>query len=606
MSVLGSLADMQYYVDSEWLLDPHSPTELDHDGNENNIITIDDLQKLPIVGTETTPSALAKQKENEAVAPATEETPAAAAATEEPKAEAQGAVPEVADEADTNTSVTDQVKSKVLEVAAPVTAAAAAAGAAVASLLHTSTDGAEVDPETSPIPGTFPGTPQAEKTDLVPEVAKTDDEPVPGAVVPSTEKQVPAETHNLETKTLETGTAATAAGGFAAALAADKEANTAPTGTAASSAPEKNDTFGILPVPSATAPEGTKPLAQSTFQQDDKASFNEALAADAAANTAPVASSTEAYTTAPKSGEFGILPVPSATAPEGTKPLAPSTFAPPEKTVREPVGQETHFEPVTSNANVLSSSTAEDKSEILKQAALNSSHHAADSAAKALASDAPSPEPLNAKAELAGLATGAGVTAIGTATDSESENTGLSRLVVKKPDEEKVSVEADAKAAHVEPAIVLDDAKMAKPTVESLGTSGNAAVASTPVSVSVPTPDGVQEVHALGTAIVTDGGKDGAQLKEELLTAGKVPLPEGALAHLSDEKKEGGVPESKVTPSTPTKATPTSTAASTPAKTPASHSSAARDKRASGVPSEAGSEKKKKGGFFRRLKKAFS
>jgi hypothetical protein len=606
MSVVGSLADMQYYVDGEWLLDPHSPTEKDHDGNENNVITIDDLQKLPIVGTETTPSALARQKQNEPEAPATEETPATAATTEELKAEAQGAVPEVADEADTNTSVTDQVKSKVLEVAAPVTAAAAAAGAAVASFLHTSTDGGELDRETSPIPGTFPGTPQAEEGDVIPEVAKTDDEPVPGAVVPSTtaEKEVPTETHNSDT--LETGAAATAAGGFAAALAADKEANTAPTGTATSSAPAKNDTFGILPVPSATAPEGTKPLAQSTFQQDDKATFNEALAADKAANTAPVASSTEAYsTTAPKSGEFGILPVPSATAPEGTKPLAPSTFAPPEKTVGDPVHPDTHFQPVTSNANILSSSTAEDKTEILKQAAVNSSHHAADSAAQALASDAPSPAPLNAKAELAGLATGAGATAIGTATDFESENTGLSRLVVKKPYEEKVSVEADAKAAHVEPAIVLDDAKMAKPTVESFGTSGNAAVASTPVSVSVPAPDGVQEVHALGTAIVTDGGKDGAKLKEELLTAGKAPLPEGALAHLSDDKKEAGVVDSKVAPSTPTKAT--STAASTPAKTPASVSSAARDKRASGVPSEAGSEKKKKkGGFFRKLKKVFS
>jgi len=36
------------------------------------------------------------------------------------------------------------------------------------------------------------------------------------------------------------------------------------------------------------------------------------------------------------------------------------------------------------------------------------------------------------------------------------------------------------------------------------------------VTVSVPTTDGVQSVTALGTAVVTDGGKTATELKKEL------------------------------------------------------------------------------------------
>ena len=173
-----------------------------------------------------------------------------------------------------------------------------------------------------------------------------------------------------------------------------------------------------------------------------------------------------------------------------------------------------------------------------------------------------------------------------------------------------MNVKADAKAAHVEPAIVLDDTKMGKPTVETLGKNGDAAVASVPVTVSVPTDEGVQEVHALGTAIVTDGGKESTQLKQELLENGKSQLPEGALAHLS----QGQPP---ATPEKPGKTTtggeekgPATPAKDTPTKTPVTQSSASKKgKRVSAVPSETGttdSGKKKKGGFFRKLKKVFS
>ena len=56
-------------------------------------------------------------------------------------------------------------------------------------------------------------------------------------------------------------------------------------------------------------------------------------------------------------------------------------------------------------------------------------------------------------------------------------------------------------------------------------------------------------------------------------------------------------------PATPAK----DSAPATPSKTPVSQSSAAnKDKRVSGVPSETGSEKKKKRGFFKKLRKVFS
>jgi len=757
----------EYYINGNWVLDPHSPTERDPAGYENNIITIEELRKLPLVGTDSTPSAMAKQQEPDEPSP-----PEATAAAERPAEPAKGEpVPEVAAEAETTTSVTDKVTGKFLEITAPVTAAAAAAGAAVVGFIHTSDEGGD---ENRLIPGTFPETPQAEETERV---------------ATSTEHDAPAkgENANLETKELETGAAATEGDGFAAALAADKEANTAPVASpdetpSAPVAPAKNDEFGILPVPSATAPEGTKPLAPSTFKQPEENDFTAALAADKEANTAPVTSPDESpsapvapakndefgilpvpsatapegtkplvpstfkqpeendfaaalaadkeantarvasppsapaapakndefgilpvpsatapegtkplapstfkqpeendfaaalaadkeVNTAPiaspnespsapaapaKNDEFGILPVPSATAPEGTKPLAPSTFKQPEEndfatalaadkeTNTAPVGSASEIaaapekndtlgilpvpsptapegtkplakstyavvstdgpshEPVADDSNVLDTSTTEkDKTEILKNAALNSSHHAADTAAKAVAEDAPTPSPLNAEETLAGLAAGAGVTAVGTATLTESEQTGLSRLVVRKAEDDEVQVESDAKAAQVEPSIVIDDTKMAKTTVETLGPSEAAAVASTPVATSVPTDDGVQEVKGLGTAIVTDGEMSGAALKEELSASGKA-LPEGALAHLSEEKEHKK--EENVPPSTPSKEE-----TSTPVKTPASVSSAAKkDKRLSGVPSEVGSEKKRKGGFLKKLKKIFS
>jgi hypothetical protein len=622
-------------VNGNWVLDPHTPSEKDHEGNENNILTIDDLLKLPVVGADTTASAMEKEEEGKTAtvesAPVTEgstqSTGATDPATKEVTVEESGPVAEATEEAETQASVTDQVKDKVLEVAAPVTAAVAAASAAVVGFM---TGHENSGRETSPIPGTFPETPVLEKTEestvpLVDEVKKTDDEPVPGAVVPlqpvEGTSKVPEtsdstvapvalgtasesggfsdkhesatdlvdETHDHTVEKL-TGAGAAGAAGFAAALAADKEANTAPTSTYIPSsstmldAPEKNGSFGILPVPSATAPEGTKPLAKSTYKD------------------------------------------PEITENVGS--LVPEPVA--EKSV-EPV-PETKFEPVTSEDNIISSSkategiesgtvagavtgattTATTHIEELKSAALKSSEHAAQTAAKALAEDAPTPPTLDAKSTLSGLTPGAGVTAIGTATDKESEETGLSRLVARKMDE-KVDVEADAKAAHVEPAIILDDTKLSKPIVETLGTSGSAAVASTPINVSVPTSDGVQEVIALGTAIVTDGGKESEKLKDELLNNGKTNLPEGALAHLSkstDNPVAPATPEKTVAKETSTSpATPVKDSPATPSKTPASQSSAAKTKKdrpVSGVPSEAGSEKKKKGGFLKRLKKILS
>jgi len=475
-------------------------------------------------------------------------------------------VTEASEEAQTQTSITD----KILEVAAPVTAAAAAAGAAVVGFMSSGSDqhdGGKLDRETSPIPGTFPDTPVVEKseaaTGMIDEVKKTDDEPVP------------------ETKAFGTGAEATSAGGFAAALAADAKANTPPTHIPSSSrmesAPEtkKGDTFTILPVPSETAPEGTQPLADSTYRDTSKSADVGSLAPE---------------------------PVPQKTASS----LPPKTDS--EAT--------TVFEPVNAESNLVSSATTttQDKTSELKAAALASSQHAAETAAKALSPDLPTPPTLNAQTTLSGLTPGAGVTAIGTATDNESDETGLSRLVAtKSPGGEHVDVQADAKAAHVEPAIVLDDTKMGKPTVETLGKSGDAAVASTPVTVSVPTDDGVQEVHALGTAIVTDGGKESGALKQEILENGKSSLPEGALAHLNKEKEgeEGKPPAAPEKSGKVQEKGPATPAKDTPTKTPVSQASASKDaKRVSGVPSEAGTtdsgKKKKKGGFLRKLKKAFS
>jgi hypothetical protein len=493
---------------------------------------------------------------------------------------AGGPVTEATEEAEANTSVAEQVKEAILEVAAPVAAAATAATAAVSGLFSGVTGGGD-----SSIPGTFPDTPAQERVidapseptaPMIDEVKNTDDEPIPGVVIAADAKE---ETHNLETIPLETGAGATASGGFAEALAADKAANIPPSSSeipsgAFAAAPEKNESFGILPVPSETAPEGTKPLAKSVYKDEEK--------------TANVGS---------------IVPEPV------------------KETATGPVPVSQDFEPVTNDSNVISSAKLDETAaagvgaaagaatatattgtshiEQLKEAALKSSEHAAQTAAKALSEDAPTPETLDANAALSSLSPGAGVTAIGTATDQESSETGLSRLVARK-ENEKVDVEAEAKAAEIEPAIVLDETKMGKPTVETLGSSGAAAVASTPVKVTVPTDDGVQQVQALGTAIVTDGGKTSQSLKNELLDSGKGTLPEGALAHLSKPEDTAAPP-----------ATPKKDAPMTPQKTPASISSAAKkENRSSMTPSERssepGSEKKKRGGFIRKLKKVFS
>ena len=543
------------------------------------------------MGTENKSASALSKDEEEGKQATVESAPAKEETTE--KDNDAGAVQEVVDDAETQATIVDQVKGKILEVAAPVSAAATAATAAVAGFIN-SGDGNELQRETSPIPGTFPATPQLEKSEdatMVDEVKKTDDEPAPGVVVPSQ--------------------SADDADGFAAALAADKAANTAPTDVPLTEH-RATDAVHILPIPSATAPEGTLPLAESTAKAKEAAvaggaaGFAAALEADKAANTPPTHVETSSKTErAPDT--VNILPVPSTTAPEGTLPLAESTTKPataevgslaPEPTAQKEVTtvpESNSFQPVTSEANIISSA-GESKTEQLKAAALQSSEHAAQTAAKALAEDAPTPPTLDAKETLAGLTSGAGVTAIGTATDNESEDTGLSRLVARKEDE-KVKVDADAKTAHLEPAIVLDDTKLSSPTVETLGISGNAAVASTPITVTVPTPDGVKEVQALGTAIVTDGGKESETLKTELLNNGKTTLPEGALAHLSEPSTEKA---STTAPPTPAK----DSAPPTPSKTPVSKSSV-KDKRASGVPSEHGSEKKK-GGFLKRLKRVFS
>jgi hypothetical protein len=568
-------------VDGQWKLDPHHPTEKDIEGNENNVLTIDDLLKLPVV--ETTASASSGEKETEETTPPV---------TTETTAESTPA-----EEATTTTSVTDSVKDKIMEVTA-------AGSAAIVGFMTIGHD----EKESSPIPGSFPDTPLVEKTEAastapVQEVAKTDDEPVPGIVVPVHDhvepelaepttvlKQVeptltePVETiaepvddvakpvHDNEETTetkgsydqvdaLETGAAATAAGGFAAALAADKEANTAPTHTTSN--------YGYIPSNAETSPD------ECPRETDNS---------------------------------FGILPVPSATAPEGTKPLAKSTYAEPmESLAPEPVAHKdvaplpstTEFEPVNNDSNLISST---EKTEALKVAALESSHHTAQTAAKALAEDAPAPS-LDANATLAGLSSGAGVTAIGTATDQEYEGTGLSRLVAKKEDD-TVNVDATAKAAHIEPAITLDGTQMSKPIVETIGTSGSAAVASTPVTVSVPTRQGVQEVTSLGTAIVTDGTVTSETLQSELSANGKTTLPEGALAHLAPEAKTEDAPatpekSAPVAPKTPEKDGPP-----TPAKNPVNQSSAAgkKERPISGVSQ---TSEKKKNGLFKKIKKFF-
>ena len=424
--------------------------------------------------------------------------------------EISGPVAEATEEAETQTSMTDQVRDKIMEVAAPVTAAAAAAGAAVAGFMSsgsTTDDGGKLARETAPIPGTFPVTPAVEKTEsaattepTADEVTKADHEPVHEVIPSSTTEKSAAVDEDPETKAFGTGAEATDAGAFAAALAADAKANTPPTHIPSSSqmeaAPEtvKDDTYTILPVPSETAPRGTKPLAESTYKDS---------------------TSKTGYIESPAPEPVKETSLPPTTEPEATA--------------------------VTTESNLISSIATTQETEQLKSEALESSEPAA---------------------------------------------------------------ETSAKAAHIESAIVSDDTQMDKATIEALGESGNAVVTSAPITESAPTDDGVQEVRPLETAIVTDGGKESTTFKEERLENGKTQIPEGVSADLNQQQPPA-TPEKKMTdkgPATPAKDIPT--------KTPVSLSSAStskESKRVSGVPSEAGSEsKKKKGGFLRKLKKAFS
>lgn len=444
---------------------------------------------------------------------------------------------EAKEEAKTQTSMTD----KIMEATAPVTAAAAAAGAAVVGFVsrNSNEESGKLEKATSPIPGTFPETPVNEETEstttapIVDEAKKTDNEPTPEAVFPSVETSTEkegdtSEKHDLETVALGTDETAAATGGFAAALEADKKTNTAPiyiepdSQTLDGPPESNNDLFGILPVPSETAPEGTKPLAKSTFRHP---------------------------------------------APADLSSLAPEPITPKKEVDLVP---ESKFEPVTSESNVISTAgeTSTSSAEQLKSVTVSSSEDATETAAKALATEAAAPPTLDATETLSSLHPEAVVTATGTTTEKDSDDTGLSPLVTRKDEEEEVNVQADAKATHVEPAIILDDAELSKPTVETSGESGNAAV-------------------------VTDGGK-------EILENGKPNLPE---AHLQQEAP--ATPEkpkaAEKGPATPAKDTPVST----PSKTPVSKSSAKKNKRASGVPSESGSEKKK-GGFLKKLRKIFS
>ena len=463
------------------------------------------------------------------------------------------AVTEVVEEAETQTIMTDQVKEKILGVAAPVTAVAAAAGAAVVGFMSSGGNGGESKRETSPVPGTSPDTAVTEETEqattapIVDEVQKTDDEPVSGAIVPPTEKMettedTSADKHPLETVALGTDASATAEDEFAAALAADKQANTAPTYIPSSAQtleapPEKNESLGILPVPSETAPEGTKPLAKSAYKDPEET-------ADAGSLTPE---------------------------PVQTMPVTPSV---PESSTSE-------FQPVTTTSDIISSAetTATTTSEQLKPTTVASSEDAAQSPA-ALTPESPTSPSVNPEETLSELTSGTGVTAIEIAKDKESDDTGPSRLVADKADEDKVAIEADAKAAHIEP-----------------------AAASTLVDASVPTDDGAQDVTASGTEIVTEDGKESQDLKTESLSNGKAPFPEETLAQLQPPAIPEKVTTTEKGPPTP----PKDSAPATPSKTPVSQSSAAnKDKRVSGVPSESGSEKKKKRGFFKKLRKVFS
>lgn len=600
---------------------------------------------MAVVGEDHTASALAKEEEGKAVpveaAPVEHVAPmngtlSSATETTETVDEKDAALTEAKEEAETQSSVTEQVKEKILEVAAPVTAAVAATGAAVgaagAAVVGFMT-GETTERETSPIPGSFPATPPVEKE----EVQKSDDEPVPGVVVPitpatdtapvletSTTAENESATNNLETVALATGAGAVAVGGFAAhasakehetaaaptveapaeeefakALAADKEVNTAPTGShipsasLMSDAPEKNSDFGILPIPSATAPEGTKPLAQSTYKDPETtAEANNLVPEPVQEKTVPEVPESKNFE--PVTSETNII-------------QSAETIPPVVNTV------EAIETPAVETATTDATSDAISKTAQLKDAALKSSEHAAHTAAQALNPEIRTPAPIDPQSTLSSFIPGAGVTAIGTATDHESSETGLARMVARKTEENHVNVQTEAKTAVVDPAIELDETKLGKPAVESLGHGG--AVASAPVTVSVPTMDGVQNVTALGTAIVTDGEKGPEELKQELENNGK-HLPEGALAHLTPkvndtspfttttEPKEP-VSEPTIAPSTPSKQ-PT-TPKDTPTKTPVTQSSAARkDRPVSSVPSETESAKKKKGGFLRKLKKVFS
>jgi hypothetical protein len=665
-------------VNGVWQVDSSAPTEIDANGIENNVLSVEDLAKLPVV-----PATQSTKEETIAEVPVE-----SVAETKEPE----------------KPTVVEQLKESLAEVTAPITGVAVSVAAAVTGIVST-----EGDVEPSPtIPGKFPLTPvevppegssKTEETSvpvvqepapvvveetkreepIPPETTVTDPAtaetfeaaleadrvtntaPAPPIAVHAHEEKtpeakdtftilpIPSETAPKGTKPLaksvykeelpeSTTTEDTTAQEFKAALEADKVVNSPPIAVppvVSEGVPaEPSDSFSILPIPSATAPEGTKPLSESVLKTEDvpvepvitaKDDFESALEADKLANTAPLVPPSEISETGEPKHTFTILPVPSETAPAGTQPLAPTVYkekksiepiAPEPVTQKEvPPVEESKFEPVTSETNIISSTETPveavepapmeviEETDTVKEVALETSDHAAQAAAKVLSDDAPGSGVLDATEALSGLTTGGGVTAIGTAVDTETGETGLSHLVALKT-EDVVEVESQTLAPPVEAGVVLDDTKLQEQAVETVGSTGHSAVASTPMKVTVPTEEGVQEVTALGTAIATDGTENVESLKTELLDTGDGTLPEGVLAHLPKTDEPTPVePIPPVEPSPPSP--PAKEPPSTARKTPVTQSSASKkENRLSAAPSE--SSQKKKGGFLRRLRKVFS
>jgi hypothetical protein len=432
-------------------------------------LTIDDLLKLPVVVIESSAPAVEKDSQGQPAVvgstSAAKESSAQDTATDKDTKESAPVI-EATEEAEIHKSITDQVTEKILEVAAPVTAAAAAAGAAVAGLVSTADEGGKPEKQPSSIPGTFPETP-------VPEEA--DDE--------------------------------TAKAEFAAALAADKETNTAPTlapstAETLTSPPEKNESFGILPIPSATAPEGTKPLAKSTYQE-------------------------------PTPADVGSLTA---------EPVAPkeATPVPPSKDV----------EPVTNDTNILSSAPT-DKVEQLESATLQPNEDTAQTAAKA-----PAPVPtLDARETLSELANGpddkANVEPAIVLNDTNvsqptSDTVGTSESAPVAP--QPVTVSADSldgvqEVNSLRIAVVADKGKEAQ-AIKALPNDGKAALPESVVAhLSTPAGPAAPAVAKETTPAPAPPPKDypsttPTKTPASVSSAGKDKRTSGVLSESGSEKKK--------------------------------------------------------------------